>query len=152
MPGFITTVSIGDADEIEEGGTFEKVAHGEDEVTINIIIVAGGVSLSTDVQPIFDDRCATTGCHAGATAQLGLSLEGGVSYNNLVNVAASAPDCNGDPLVSPGNSAGSVLYKRIAGSMCGVRMPWSLIPGSDTLTTVEQTAIRDWIDQGALNN
>ena len=151
-PGFITSVSVGDADELGGGGAFGKVAHGENEVEISIIIAAGGVSLANDLQPIFDASCATSGCHAGATPQIGLSLESGLAYSKLVNVPAGAPDCNGNPRVSPGNSANSVLYKRVSGTACGVRMPWSLIPGSDTLTTAEQTAIRDWIDQGALNN
>jgi len=150
--GFITSVSVGDADELGEGSAFGKIAHGENEVEISIIIAPGGVSLASDVQPVFDANCALSGCHAGATAPFGLSLESGDAIGNLVNVPAAAADCNGDPRVLPGNSGGSVLYKRISGVMCGARMPFSFPPGSDTLTTAEQTTIRDWIDQGALNN
>ena len=148
--GRITSISVGDADEIMEGGILERVAHGENEVTIQIIISVS-VSLANDVQPIFTTNCATPSCHTGSTAPFTLVLDSGQSYGELVNVAARAPSCNGEPRVSPGNSAGSVLYKRISGYSCAPRMPFSILL-SDTLTVSEQSTIRDWIDQGALNN
>jgi hypothetical protein len=150
--GRATAVKVGDADELEEGGGLAKLAHDENEVTINITISTSTVvSFSSEVQPIFTANCALSGCHAGANAVLGLNLETGQSYSNLLTEPAAGAPCAGEPRVSPGNSAASVLYKRISGTLCGSRMPFSLIPG-DTLTTSEQSTIRAWIDQGALNN
>ena len=153
VPGNITAITVADADEAAGGRGYTKVAHGDNEVTIQVIITSMvGVSYSSDVQPIFDTRCATSGCHAGPTSPFGMTLEAGQSYSKIVGVAAQASDCNGDPRVDPGSASTSVLYKRIAGSDCGARMPWSLPPTVDSLTTVQQNTIRDWIDQGALNN
>jgi hypothetical protein len=159
--GRITHVIVGDADEIGGGVTgdqpapkephaIEKVQHGPNSVTIQIFI-ADVVTLSNDVQPIFTGKCATPMCHTGTSAPNGLVLDSGQSYGELVNVPAHATSCNGAPLVSPGNAAGSVLYERIVGTSCGPRMPYSLV-GTDSLTSGEQSAIRIWIDQGALNN
>lgn len=152
--GNITEVSVGDADEASDSGANQRVVHGDNEVTIQITIsAAAGVSFSSDVQPIFDARCAFSGCHAGGTAPFGLDLsDAQESYGNLVNVNAGASECNGEPRVAPGSSATSVLYKRISDDECGARMPWTLPPTVDTLTTAQQNTIRDWIDDGALNN
>ncbi|MDH4070535.1 MAG: hypothetical protein OEV30_08925 [Ignavibacteria bacterium] len=152
--GTMTDVSVGDADEASGSGAGQRVAHGDNEVTIDITISASaGVSFAADVQPIFDARCAFSGCHAGGSVPFGLDLsDAAESYSNLVNVNAGASECNGEPRVAPGSSATSVLYKRIAGDDCGARMPWTLPPTVDSLTTAQQNAIRDWIDDGALNN
>jgi len=151
--GTATSVSVGDADEFGEGGALGRTAHGEDEVTIPITIALGtAVSFANDVQPIFTANCAVSGCHAGNTPQSGLSLEAGDSYAQTVNVTTVGTlNCSGQPRVDPGSSATSALYKLVSGS-CGPRMPWSLPPGSDSLTTTEQNTIREWIDQGASNN
>jgi hypothetical protein len=151
--GASTEVSVGDADELSEGKRFQKVAHGDNEVTIQIAIsTTAGVSLSGDVQPVFDARCAIPACHSGPNPASGLLLTSGNSFGELVGVPAEAPTCTGDPRVAPGSSATSVLFARLAGSSCGARMPYSFPVGFDSLTTAEQNMIRDWIDQGALNN
>jgi hypothetical protein len=151
--GSNTSVSVGDADELEEGGGMsQRVAHGENEVTIQINITAtGGMSFAGDIQPIFTDRCATSGCHAGTTPQSGMSLEAGEAYANIVNVNATGTTCAGQKRVDPGSSASSVLYNLVNGTSCGGRMPFSF-GGTDSLTSDQQDAIRDWIDQGAENN
>ena len=103
------------------------------------------VSFSSDIQPVFDISCATSGCHrAGHSTSLDLS--GGSSYSNLVNVESK----NYAPLelVEPGNSEDSVLYLKIMGnSKTGSKMP----PGG-TRSDASVANIRAWITEGAENN
>ena len=105
----------------------------------------GSVSFSSDIQPVFDLSCATSGCHrAGHSTSLDLS--GGSSYSNLVNVESK----NYAPLklVEPGKSEDSVLYLKIVGSSeTGSKMP----PGG-TLSDASVANIRAWITEGAENN
>ena len=103
------------------------------------------VSFSSDIQPVFDISCATSGCHrAGHSTNLNLTK--GNSYTNLVNVKSM----NYAPLklVDPGKSEDSVLYLKIVGSSeTGSKMP----PGG-TLSDASVANIRVWITEGAENN
>ncbi len=103
------------------------------------------VSFSSDIQPVFDISCATSGCHrAGHSTNLNLTEEN--SYINLVNVES----INFAPLklVDPGKSEDSVLYLKIVGSSeTGSKMP----PGG-TLSDDSVTNIQTWITEGAENN
>ncbi|MCF7903372.1 MAG: choice-of-anchor D domain-containing protein, partial [Candidatus Marinimicrobia bacterium] len=99
------------------------------------------VSFSNDIQPIFNSACVS--CHGGNG---GLFLTAGNAYGNLVNVTSSgyAPAVR----VKPGDTANSVLYGKIFNTgQFGQKMP----PDSD-LSTAQKTNIRQWIEQGALNN
>jgi hypothetical protein len=100
------------------------------------------VSFSRDVQTIFEDKC--TSCHGGSA---GLALDDGASFANLVNVPAQK-SCVGEKRVVPGNSAMSVLFKKISGTTCGTQMPKKAPP----LSAEEIRVIKDWIDAGAVNN
>lgn len=104
------------------------------------------VSLSRDVQPIFNANCAFAGCHAGANAQSGLRLEAGLSYRNLVNVASAVrPSVS---RVKPGDPDNSVLVQKLDGAPgVGSRMP---LGGS--LPNAEIQTIRAWISAGAKDN
>ena len=100
-----------------------------------------GVSFVRNVQKVIQTAegaaSVCTTCHAGYTATTG-----------LVNVATTFnPGCG--TLVIPGDTVTSVLYRKVlAGTLpCGARMP-----PSDTLSTVRQQILRDWILQGANNN
>ena len=106
----------------------------------------GTVSFSTQIQPIFTASCTNRGCHPGNAAPF--SLLGAVSYNNLVNVTATVP-CPGIsiPRVKPFSPDSSALVRRLAGT-CGLQMPLGFSP----LSASDQTLIRNWITQGALNN
>jgi hypothetical protein len=57
--------------------------------------------------------------------------------------------CNGSFFrVAPSSASTSVLYRRIFdGAICGF-MP----PGTSGLAAAQQTIIRAWINNGALNN
>jgi hypothetical protein len=112
-----------------------------------VIGQSGGVDsvrFSTHIQPIFNTN-GCIGCHPSNF--LGLSLQSGQSYNNLVDVQAQA-GCTDRKRVLPGNADQSVLYLRISGTTCGDRMPKNM----GALAPEDIQKIRDWINQGASNN
>jgi hypothetical protein len=115
-------------------------------------VVVETPSFSRDVQPIFTARCALGGCHTARTAQFGLILEPGRSYDEIVNQPAfSSPDDDA-VLVAPGDSLGSWLYRRLhrdpAVRADRPRMPLAATP----LTPNQITTIGRWIEQGAQRN
>ncbi len=98
------------------------------------------VSFASDVQPIFDAQCL--GCH-GAGGNAGLDLRSGLSYANLVGVAAN--NSAGD-LVVAGDGLASVLLQRLTGNPGGFMPPAGPLPESN------QEIVADWIAEGALDN
>ncbi len=121
-----------------------------------------GVSLSADIQPIFNANCIR--CHSGAGAPLGLDLSEGFSFDNLVN--QSSVEFVGHMRVKPsdsrtpcetglGSGEGSVLVEKIAGcpDTPGVPSFGGLMPlGGPFLNNEEINLIKEWIDEGARNN
>ena len=108
------------------------------------------VSFAQQIQPIFTAQCA--GCHStrGLADLQGIALKlvAGQSFAGLVNQASS--QSAGLTLVVPGDSADSLLFQKVSSSSppVGSRMP---LIGS-VLSATNQGLIRDWIDQGAMNN
>src|SRR5207245_10789734 len=100
-----------------------------------------------DVQPIFNQNCASIGCHAGDFAAQGLNLESGKAYQNLVNVPST--EVTSVIRALPGNSPSSYLVNKLEGTaILGAQMPY----GQPPLPAAEIQLIRDWIDQGAADN
>jgi hypothetical protein len=93
-------------------------------------------------QNVFTPIC--TGCHAGAAAPLGLRLEEGVSYAQLVGVpSVEDPDLL---RVAPGDPDASYLVHKIEGrAEFGERMPL----GGPPLPQATIDVIRQWIVDGA---
>lgn len=92
---------------------------------------------------VFTPIC--TQCHAGAAAPLGLSLETGRSFTQLIGVPSVE-----DPTrwrVRPGDPEASYLVAKIEGApgIVGGRMPLGLPP----LSAEQRSAIRRWIETGA---
>ncbi|HXG00901.1 MAG TPA: hypothetical protein VNL69_08945 [Bacteroidota bacterium] len=140
-----TRVKVKDTD--THGSSLDSPLHEENEIEIEIRVTATGTVLfSSQIQPIFTNNCVNAGCHPGGGAPF--SLASGASYGNLVNQAATAGVCQGQPRVQPGSPDSSVLVKRLEGSTCGNRMPL----GGSQLPAASIQLIRDWITQGALNN
>lgn len=103
-------------------------------------------SFSSDIQPIFNNNCAVSGCH-NSTAQAGLVLSQGVAYNNIVNVAST--EVPALMRVKPSDAANSYLVKKIEGTQTvGVRMP----NGRNPLGSVTIQNIKNWVNRGAKNN
>lgn len=109
-------------------------------------------SFSKDILRIFTNNglktCAQPSCHAGPFAQLGMNLEPGQAYQNIVNVAsAERPNLK---RVLPGDAANSYLFLKISGGngIAGDRMPLAGGP----LSPADVELLRQWINGGAPNN
>ena len=102
------------------------------------------VSFGGRIQAVFNGSCVS-GCHmAGGTAPF-LNLTAGLSHGSLVGRPATR---SSGTLVIQGSASQSVLYLRVSGTSAGSRMP----EGRSPLSSSDQNAIRDWIDQGAADN
>jgi hypothetical protein len=101
-------------------------------------------SFRTDIQPIFTARCAVAGCHITPTqANLGLVLtDAATSLGHLVNV--DSVEIPGILRVVPGDSANSYLMLKLD----AFEMPKQ----GPALSQGTRDTIRNWIDQGALDN
>jgi hypothetical protein len=105
------------------------------------------VSLLNDIElPIFQNKCATTGCHSGASPTGNMRLDPGFAWFATVNQPSQTGLGSGKDRVEPGDISTSHLYERIILPADNVnRMP----PTGDL---VDSTVIGLWIQQGALNN
>jgi hypothetical protein len=100
-----------------------------------------------NVQNIFTNNCAFSGCHAGSSPEEGMNLSQNLAYADIVNVISSQQP--GLKRVDPGQPDNSYLVKKIQGSagIDGDRMP---ADGPPYLTTAQIDTIRLWITNGAL--
>lgn len=97
---------------------------------------------STEVSPIFTQHCWV--CHPDMG---GLDLGATEAYNALVNVTTTG--YSPQKRIVPGDPSASVLWHKVSGSPdYGINMP----PNGTYLSIEELRTIRDWIEQGALNN
>ena len=94
-----------------------------------------GVSWSGDILPILQQNSCVF-CH------------GGSGRLNLDNYAALMRGGESGPVVIPGDGDNSLLYKRVDGFSAGDRMP----RGGARLDQSLIDKIRDWINEGALDN
>ncbi len=110
----------------------------------------GTVTFSGDVQPLLSAVCA--GCHSpGGAAMLAgipMDLRSATAYDDVVNQPSVQ-----DPtwtLVVPGDAESSLLFLKVSmdDPPIGDRMPRFAPP----LSAAQIEAIRDWIDQGALDD
>jgi hypothetical protein len=102
-----------------------------------IIFPANNVSFSKHVEPLFQQRCALAGCHAGSTPAGGLNLEYN-SYQTIMNTPG---------LVIAHDGGNSSLVQHLMG--ISTPMP---PPKSAQLTQNQIDGVKKWIDEGALNN
>ena len=104
-----------------------------------------------DIQEyIFDKSCASSTCHAAPANSAGLSLEYGLSYDDLVGIVPQNPAAAaaGMKLVDPENPDNSFLLTKLIGPESpnqGSRMPF----GGGMIHTGKIEAIRTWIEAGA---
>jgi hypothetical protein len=124
---------------------------------------AGPPATFTEVYAIITAHCGD--CHKGDDSGIkygGLDMSTmSLAYMNLVGVKAAGTEPPGSAAgyvacgtameirVVPGSSATSLLYNKVNGTQdCGVRMP----KGDPALSAANIGTIKDWIDQGALND
>ncbi len=113
--------------------TDDDGATDTDEVMITVEPAPAPVSFATDIQPYFDANCVV--CHSGGTGQAGVNLD---------SWAAVLTDGNNGPVVVPADSnQGTLVPELESGDMppAGPAAPADFIQD-----------LRDWIDEGALDN
>jgi len=98
---------------------------------------------------IFNQRCATSGCHDSQSHQSNMILETGSAYGNIVGVTPTNPNVPVDwKRVLPGDSTRSFLFHKVNGDLTagqGSQMPLTGPPLDAHLIDI----IRLWIDAGA---
>jgi hypothetical protein len=110
-------------------------------------VVVQAPTLTRDVQPLLDRRCAFGGCHSAATHQAGLTLVAASARSALVGQPARLRP--GDTLVVAGDSARSWLLRMI-GEDDGARGGFSRMPlAASPLTANQRETIARWIARGA---
>ena len=128
------------------------VAAANCQTSVNVPAAGAGdtVSFANDIQPIFTQQCISCHVIGGFADQQGipLRLTDGNAFDQLVN----QPSVQDSSLIlaTPGDSANSLLFLKVSSDMppVGARMP--LI--GEPLPSADLALIRDWIDQGAMNN
>lgn len=109
-----------------------------------------GVSFATQVKPLLQGSCAKLGSCHGTTSTPGGGLFLGAPVTHAVVVDATGNNTTGGKVVVPGSSSTSTLYtKTTATPPFPSQMPKD---GPPFLDLTQQALIRDWIDQGALDN
>src|SRR6266508_1707212 len=93
------------------------------------------IDFKRDVQPIFASRCAE--CHGEKKDKAGVRFD----RRNTVFLGGDS----GKLLLVPGNSAESLLYRKVTSDDPNDRMPAK----GERLTEAQIATLRDWIDQGA---
>jgi hypothetical protein len=115
------------------------------------------VSLSTNIQPIFNRSCSqSAACHAGGSPPQDLNLQVGQTYGQTVGVRAT--EKAGEIRVKPGKPDDSFLIKKIEftpgtpGLQMPVGCPGAPTQGAVCLSPDDIAAIRQWITDCAPNN
>ena len=104
----------------------------------------GLVSFSATVHPLLLTHCGSSSCHTGETPQHGFSVE---SWNN---VRRPVP-IHGFNVIE-GNAEASPMYIAVTSQYQTIGILYRMPKDQDSLSTADQNIIRDWINQGALDN
>ncbi len=103
------------------------------------------VSFASDVQPILNSSCALTGCHIDGMSAGGFSL--GTLGNSTYSATRNGTGDNGAIIVAGSGSTSNLYLKTTSSPPFGGQMP---VGGS--ITSAQQLILKNWIDQGALDN
>lgn len=103
-----------------------------------------------EAQEVFEESCATAGCHDDVTSAANLDLLSPNVESRVVGVSSAEPACQSRVLVVAGDPEGSYLLDKVLGTIgiCNSRMPLlGVLSDSDT------DVLRQWIidlgDSGA---
>jgi hypothetical protein len=108
-----------------------------------------GTVTYSQVQAIFDSRCAGGGCHVDTVDPriLGGSLDLSASQAAPCTINIAAEQDPARVLVKPGNPGASYLLCKVDRSCAAIAGTW--MPIGDTLSPDELAILRAWIQQGA---
>ncbi len=113
-------------------------------------VLVANPSFERDIQPIFTARCATASCHNLATQQLGLNLQAGYAYDEIVDV--ESPSSHEMPYIRSFDPDSSWLVRMIQADperrFFTERMPLGRAP----LTPNQIATIINWVNAGAPRN
>ena len=102
------------------------------------VMPQSNISFSVDLQPVFELKCANSGCHDDATRAGGLSL-------------TSCVNAKGDPgVIVPGSSKTSRLVWAEEG-LAGIQ-PMPPVGVNKPFTSEQDRGLKKWIDEGAKCN
>ncbi len=109
-------------------------------LTTTIVHAKEQIDFNRDIRPIISDTCVS--CHGPDAntrkANLRFDLEDGFR----------AKTTSGSPIITPGKSEASELYRRITSTDADERMP-PADSSIEPLNTLEIFLIKNWIDEGA---
>ena len=91
------------------------------------------MSFSKNIQPIFNENCAKSGCHMEFGQAPNLTQ--GVAYDQLMGLG----------YVDEANPEGSLLYQKVSATV-------KQMPPTGNLSSIQTNSIYAWIKQGAKNN
>jgi hypothetical protein len=96
---------------------------------------------------IFTPSCAFSGCHGGASPQLGLNLVAGKAYGSIVGVGSAESQLL---RIAPGDPNDSYVVVKVRGdaAILGARMPL----GGPYLSSAHTSLLVDWVRRGAPND
>jgi anaerobic magnesium-protoporphyrin IX monomethyl ester cyclase len=108
------------------------------------------VRFSTDIEPVLNQTCATTGCHAAGSAHAGLVLATGVSRANIVDVPSTeVPRLD---RIEPGAADSSYLIAKLRGTQLAVGGSGERMPKGGAPAAQLQTDLERWTEDGAPGN
>lgn len=120
------------------------------EVNLPSDPVGRAVSFADDIQPIFNAKCIS--CHSEGSfagiVGIDMRLAEGQAYDSIVNQPSSQN--TSFTLIEPGDADSSLLFLKVSSNDPPVGSTMPLI--GQTLSPDELALLRDWIDQGALDN
>jgi|WetSurMetagenome_2_1015567.scaffolds.fasta_scaffold303038_1 hypothetical protein len=132
----VGTTPVGAADTSFEAVALDGIL--VDNLLVSITIATGGVSYSVDIQPVFDNNCAFSGCHLAPGQAAGLQLD---AYAHVMQGSQHGA------VIIKFDANNSLLVHRLEGTITP-SMPLNGTPLPDF--TIQK--IREWIAQGARNN
>jgi hypothetical protein len=104
---------------------------------------AGGgapVAASCDFRALMQAKCGNSSCHGAPAESTGLDLTSAMAGARL-DGRTGRTACTDKLLIDKDNPEDSVLYLKVSGSECGVRMPLG-----GTLSADEQDCVLSWIE------
>jgi hypothetical protein len=118
---------------------------GDTDTTGGTDTTGTGEVTYADVQDIWDSRCVAA-CHSPGGSKADLSLESGVSYDNIVSKQSTQVTLN---IVEPGSTDQSYLWNKLNNTQLDVGGSGAQMPLGQTLPAADLAVVEKWITDGA---